>query len=61
MHIVMALTNNKFYLWFVKGYIAHEKGIKINWAKITTSIIKEKVQKKVTKWKHVHCVIVSES
>ncbi len=46
------VTNNEFYLWFVKGYIAQKKGININWAKTTTSTTREKLRKEeITKWK----------
>jgi hypothetical protein len=34
------VTNNELFMWFVKGYIAQDKGIDINWAKVTTSIAK---------------------
>jgi hypothetical protein len=27
------LTNNEFYLWFVKGYIVEHKSEDVNWAK----------------------------
>jgi hypothetical protein len=33
---VPILTNNDFMLWLVKRYIAQEKGLKVNWAKVTT-------------------------
>ncbi len=39
-------TNNDFMLWLVKGYITQEMRVEITWAKATTSIFKEKVQKK---------------
>jgi hypothetical protein len=35
-------TNNDFTLWLVKGYIAHEKGHEINWAKATTLTTRKK-------------------
>jgi hypothetical protein len=38
--------------WFVKGYIAEEKGINIKWAKPTTSTTRKKLRKEeITKWK----------
>jgi len=37
------VTNNEFYLWFVKGYILQEKGIDVNWAKLTVSTAIEKL------------------
>jgi hypothetical protein len=46
------ITNNEFYLWFVKGYIVQEKGIDINWAKAATSTIIEKLRREeIAKWK----------
>jgi hypothetical protein len=39
-------TNNDFVLWFMKGYIAQKKGIKINWEKTTTSITRERAQRR---------------
>jgi len=35
------VTNNEFMIWFVKGYIAQEKGEKVNRAKATTSTSRE--------------------
>jgi len=32
-------------IWFVKGYIAKEKGEKVNWAKATTSTAPEKARR----------------
>jgi hypothetical protein len=51
------VTKNELFLWFVKGYIAQEKGIDINWAKVATSTAKEKLRKEeIVKWKLVHGV-----
>ncbi len=41
--------NNKFMIWFVKGYIAKEKGEKVNWAKATTSTAREKAPREEAK------------
>jgi len=35
------VTNNDSYLWFVKGYIAQEIGIKVNQVKVTSSIARK--------------------
>jgi hypothetical protein len=36
------VTNNEFNVWFVRGYIAHEKGENINWARAIASTIRKK-------------------
>jgi hypothetical protein len=36
------VTNNEFMTWFVKRYIAKEKGEKVSWAKATPSTAQEK-------------------
>lgn len=44
-------------MWFVKGYIAQEKGIDINWAKVITFTAKEKLRREeIVKWKLLHGV-----
>ncbi len=43
------VTNNEFMIWFVKGYIAKEKGEKINWVKATPSTTREKAHKEEAK------------
>jgi hypothetical protein len=51
------VTNIEFYLWFVKGYIAQEKSININWANVVASIAREKLRREeIAKWKLVHGV-----
>jgi hypothetical protein len=40
-------TDNDFMLWLVKGYIAQENGVKINWVKATAFIAKEKVRRRM--------------
>ncbi len=44
MYGTTIVTNNEFYLWFVKGYIVEQKGEDVNWAKTTISIAREKAQ-----------------
>jgi hypothetical protein len=41
--------NNEFMIWFVKGYIAKEKGEKVNWAKATPSTAQEKARREEAK------------
>ncbi len=43
------VSNNNFYLWFVKGYIAQMKGKSMNWAKVVVSTTKKKVKRKGVK------------
>ncbi len=38
----MSSAINKFMSWVMKGYIAQMKGFNVNWAKVATSISKEK-------------------
>ncbi len=39
------VTNNKFMIWFMKGYIVQKKGEKVNWARATASTTQEKARK----------------
>jgi len=49
------VTNNEFYLWLIKGYIAQEKGIELNWVKVATSTAREKFKRKeITRWELAH-------
>ncbi len=51
------MTNNELIMWFVKGYVAQEKGIDINWAKVITFTAKEKLRREeIVKWKLLHGV-----
>lgn len=53
------VTNNEFYLWFVKGYIVQEKGIDVNWAKTTPSTTITKLRREeIAKWKRIHGLFV---
>lgn len=39
-------------MWFIKGYIAHEKGIELNCAKVVISMTRKKFKRKeITRWK----------
>jgi hypothetical protein len=40
------VTNNEFNVWFVRGYIVHEKGENINWARAVASTTRGKPEKK---------------
>jgi hypothetical protein len=56
------VTNNEFYLWFVKGYIVQEKGIYVNWAKATASTVIEKLRREeIAKWKRIRGLSVNTS
>jgi hypothetical protein len=49
------VTSNEFYLRFIKGYIAQEKGIKVNWAKAIASTTRYKLKRKeIATWKLAH-------
>ncbi len=39
------ITNNKLYLWLVRGWIAKSKGHRVNWAKAVVVIAHEKVRR----------------
>lgn len=39
------VTNNEFNVWFVKTYIAQEKGINVNWVKAITLTTRQKAQR----------------
>jgi hypothetical protein len=50
-----SVTNNEFYMWFVKGYVVQEKGLDIDWAKVIASTTREKFRREeIMKWKLVH-------
>jgi hypothetical protein len=56
------ITNNEFYLWFVKGYIVQEKGIDVNYAKVTTfTTIKKLRREEIAKWKQIHGLSMSHN
>jgi hypothetical protein len=56
------ITNNEFYLWFVKGYIVQEKGINVNCAKATTFTTIEKLKREeIAKWKQIHGLSMSHN
>jgi len=40
------VTNNEFNVWFVRGYIVHEKGENINWARAVASTTRGKPEEK---------------
>jgi hypothetical protein len=46
IYSVVMPNNNDFTFWLVKGYIAHEKGHEINWAKVIASTARKKAQRK---------------
>jgi hypothetical protein len=43
------VTNNEFMTWFVKRYIAKDKGEKVHWAKATPSTAQEKASREEAK------------
>ncbi len=43
------MTNNKFMIWFLKGYITQKKGEKVNWARVATSTTQEKAHREEAK------------
>jgi hypothetical protein len=40
------VTNNEFNVWFVRGYVVHEKGENINWARAVASTARGKPEEK---------------
>ncbi len=43
------IMNNEFMIWFVKGYVAHKKGEKVNQARAAASTSQEKTHRKEIK------------